>query len=290
MRRLLLLLLCYATPLLADSVMLQDDAGHTVQLSQPAQRIITLAPHLTELLFAAGAGEHLVGTAEYSNYPPAAEAAPRIGGYNRLDAEQIIALQPDLIVAWLDGNDDRVVTQLQQLGFTIYFSSTKVLADIPRTLRQLGRLSGTEAEASRNATTFEQRLDQLRQRYQDREPVSVFYQVWHQPLMTIGAPHIISRVIELCGGKNVFADLDTLAAPISTEAVLLRDPQAIVASGMDEARPQWLDAWRDWPQLAAVKHRQLHFVPPDLLQRATPRLLDGAAQLCEALDQARQMP
>lgn len=282
-----LLLLCL--PWLAQgAITAEDSTGRSITLPKPAERIVSLAPHLTELLYAAGAGPRVVGVVSYSNWPPEARAIAPIGSYNALDLERLLALRPDLVVAWESGNNSAQLEQLERLGLTIYRHEPRRLEDIPHMLEQLGRLAGSEASAQRAAQDWRARLDRLRQRHADAAPLSVFYQVWHQPLMTVNGAHLISAAIELCGGRNVFAGLSTLAPQISIEAVLAADPQVIIASGMAEERPDWLDDWKRWPQLAAVQRGDLYFIPPDLLQRAGPRFIDGTEQLCAALEAARK--
>jgi iron complex transport system substrate-binding protein len=267
-------------------IALIDDAGNRIVLPRPATRIVSLAPHVTELLFAAGAGDRVVGAVDYSNYPDAARRLPRIGSHAAFDLERIAALKPDLAIGWGSGNPPGQVAQLRRLNIPVFVNEPQRLDDIAASLRQVGVLAGVPGEPA--ARAFEQRLAELRARHAQAAPVSVFYEIWNQPLMTIGGAHLISAAIGVCGGRNVFAALTQSAANVELEAVLRADPQAIVASGMDTARPEWLDHWRRWPQLKAVKHGNLFFVPPDLLQRHTPRLLDGVEQLCAALEIARQ--
>ncbi|MDR0378597.1 MAG: cobalamin-binding protein [Candidatus Accumulibacter sp.] len=264
-----------------------DDTGATVRLERPARRIITLAPHLAETLFAAGAGDRLVGTVDYSDYPEAARNVSRIGSYSRLDLETVVALKPDLIIAWQTGNAPASIDKLRNFGFPIYVSQPDRLEDVAGEIERLGRLAGTPATADDAARQLNARLAGLRERYGNRPVVRTFYQIWKQPLSTVGGKQIISSVIRLCGGENVFDDLETIAPVVSVEAVLAADPEAIVASGMDEARPEWLDDWKRWPTLTAVARGNLFFVPPELIQRHTPRLLDGAEQLCRYLETAR---
>ncbi len=268
-------------------LVLTDDSGATVRLAAPARRIVSLAPHVTEVLFAAGAGERVVGTVDYSDYPEAAKRLPRVGGYSRLDLEAIAALKPDLVIAWLSGNPAAHVARLKELGVPIYFSQPNSIEDIARSLEQYGRLAGTEAAADGAARVFRERLVRLRARYQGQAPVRVFYQIWKSPLSTVNDRQIISSVIRLCGGVNVFADLSSIAPVVSIESVLVANPEAIVASGMDQARPEWLDDWTRWTQVTAAARGNLFFIPPDIIQRHTPRLLDGAEQLCGHLDTAR---
>jgi iron complex transport system substrate-binding protein len=265
----------------------RDDRGGTVALARPAERIVSLAPHATELLFAAGAGARVVGAVDWSDFPPEARAIPRVGSYVQPDLERIVALQPDLVVAWYSGNEPRVVERLRKLGYPVYVSELRDLEQVPAAIERLGRLAGTEAAADRAAAQFRTRRDRLRERYATAAPVGVFYQIWDKPLMTINGEHLISRVMELCGGRNVFADLPTLTPHLNVERVIVVNPQTIVASGMGEARPDWVDNWRRWPELTAVRNDHLFFVPSDFLQRPTPRVLDGAQMLCEALDRVR---
>jgi iron complex transport system substrate-binding protein len=277
---------CLLSPALAE-VAVVDGTGTTVRLDRPARRIITLAPHLAETLFAAGAGDRLVGTVDYSDYPEAVKKLPRVGGYSRLDLEAVLALEPDLIVAWHTGNASANIDKLRGFGFPIYLSQPDRLEDVAGEIERLGRLAGTSEAADEAARQLNARLSALRGQYSGRPVVRTFYQIWKQPLSTVGGRQIISSVIHLCGGENVFGGLKTIAPAIGVEAVLAADPEAIVASGMDEARPEWLDDWKRWPTLTAVARDNLFFVPPDLIQRHTPRLLDGAERLCRHLETAR---
>ncbi len=274
-------------PMAQASVSVKDDAGNTVTLAKPAQRIISLAPHVTELLYAAGAGNRLVGAVEYSDYPEAAKSLPRVGSYNAVDLERIIALKPDLVVVWQSGTLKGSVQKLRQMGVPVFASEPQTLEDIAQNLRRLGQLAGTDKTASAAAERFLTGLNRLRARYGHSEPVSVFYQVWQQPLMTIGGRHMISQVIELCGGRNIFAGLSALAPRVSLESVLAKNPQVIVGGGVTENNPQWKEYWQQWPQIRAVKNSHVYSVNPDLLQRQTPRILLGAEVLCEQLEQVR---
>ncbi|WP_304525179.1 cobalamin-binding protein [Halomonas sp. I5-271120] len=264
-----------------------DDAGHDICLEAPAQRIVALSPSVTEMLFAAGAGERVVGVVNFSDYPPAARTLPQVGGYDRLDLEALLALDPDLVVAWQGGNPREQVDRLSRLGLPVYFSDVEDFAGIAKTLERFGTLAGTSEVAATAAASLREDVATLRERYADAAPVPVFYQVWEQPLMTINGEHWISRSLELCGGVNLFADASALAPRIGVEAVLARDPEAIITGGMGNPDSTWLEAWRDFPRLTAVKRDNLFFVDPDLVQRATPRLLDGTRALCQRLEVAR---
>jgi iron complex transport system substrate-binding protein len=268
-------------------IAVRDDTGQIVRLAGPARRIVSLAPHVTENLFAAGAGAYVVGAVEYSDYPAAAKKLPRVGGYSRLDLEAIAALKPDLVVGWESGNAPAHLARLRALGLPVFLSQPRRIDDVAASIERLGELAGTSAAANEAAKAFRARQAELRARYATRPPVRTFYQIWVEPLMTVNGDHLISDVMRLCGGDNVFAGLGQLAPTVTVEAVLAADPEAIVASGMGEARPEWLDTWRRWPSLQAVARGNLFFIPPDLVQRHTPRILDGAERLCTHLETAR---
>lgn len=272
----------------ADTLHVQDDRGRTVSLKHPAQRIVSLAPSTTELLFSAGAGPQVVGVVSYSNYPVEAQKIPLVGSYNQIDIEALLALKPDLVVAWHSGNSPAALEQLTRLGLPVYITETRYLEQLPVTVQKLGLLTGHATYAANTAEQLRQGLATLKQQYSQQRAVRVFYQVWNEPLITINRENLISQVIELCGGQNVFADLNSIAPRISVEAVLQANPDAIIASGMEEQRPEWLDAWQHWPSLNAVQQQQLHFIPPDLIQRQTPRVLQGAILMCQQLAQTRQ--
>jgi len=282
-----LCVLAWLAPLRAE-IVVQDDSGRSVRLPAPAQRIVSLAPHVTELLYAAGAGDKLVGAVEYSNYPEAARQLPRIGSYERFDAEAVLALKPDLIIGWQSGNPAAQVEKLRALNLPIYLTQPNTVDHIATQLERIGQLAGTEKAANAAASTFRSRLENLRSSYSRQTKIRVFYQIWKQPLLTAGGPQIISSAIQLCGGENVFGQLTQMAPTVSIEAVIAAAPEVIVASGMDESRPEWLDDWKRWKQIPAVQKGNLYFVPPDLIQRHTPRFLEGTELLCKALEKARK--
>ncbi len=275
-------------PTQADAVEVIDDMGNRVSLPHPARRIVALAPHIVEVAYAVGSGDRLVGAVSYSDFPEAAKALPRVGTYKAFSSEAILRLNPDLVLAWYSGNGPERVAAVQALGIPVYFSEPRKLDDIGSSLEKIGVLSGS-AEAKVIRQQFDQELQRLRQTYQHRQPVSVFYQVWNQPLQTLNGDHLVSDIVRLCGGRNIFAEAQSLAPKVSVEAVLRLNPQVIVASGMGEARPEWLDDWLRWPSLRAVQQKQLKFIPPDIIQRNTPRILQGAKTLCEQLQDAREV-
>ncbi len=287
MKPLFWLLAVLLSQLARAAIVVTDDTGQTLRLDAPAKRIVSLAPHITETLFAAGAGGKLVGAVDYSDYPEAAKSVPRVGGYSRLDLEAIVAQKPDLVIGWASGNSPAHIDKLRAASLRVFLVQPERIDDVAKNLERFGMLAGTQEVARAAAAHFRGRLAELSARYGRQPKVRVFYQIWQQPLMTVGGGQVISDVIRLCGGENVFADLKPLAPKVSIEAVLAADPEVIIASGMDEARPEWLDDWRQWRNLTAVERDNLYFIPPDLIQRHTPRLIEGAARLCTQLETAR---
>lgn len=265
-----------------------DDYGGTVTLPAPARRVVSLAPHLTELMYAAGAGGRLVGALEYSDYPPAAKRLPRVGSEAHIDLEALIALKPDLVIAWPQSGSKRTIDRIESLGMPLFRSEPRELEDIARTLELLGRLAGAEASARAAASRFRERVARLEATYASRPTVRVFYQVWNAPLVTVNGAHVISKVLRLCGGENVMAGLPAIAPEIDRERVLRAHPEAIIASGSDGRHPHWLQEWKAFPGLTAVNRGNLYSVPPALVQRHTPRLLDGAEQICRILEEVRR--
>lgn len=280
-----LLWLAFLPP--ACAISMADDRGDILQLSVPARRIVSLAPHVTELAFAAGAGGRLVGVTAYSDYPAAAKHLPLLGDSGKVDVERILSLKPDLIIAWQSGNHMGDLAQLERLGLKVFVTEPRHLQDIPRLLRRIGELAGTPAEAEAAARDFERRRQALQLRFAGRRPVKVFYQIWDSPLMTVNGEHLINDVISLCGGRNVFAGVAALTPVVSPEAVLAAAPDAIIASGSLYQDERVWRTWRRFPSLVAVKRNHLFFVHPDLIQRHTPRILQGAQQLCEHLEMVR---
>ncbi|MCC6202790.1 MAG: cobalamin-binding protein [Gammaproteobacteria bacterium] len=281
------LLLLWPVLAMAAPRCVTDDSGREICLREPARRIIALSPGATELLFAAGAGERVVGTTSYSDYPPAAERINRIGSYERFDLEAIVAAQPDLVIAWQSGNPAAHVSAIERLGLTVYRGEQRALDDIPASIERYGVLAGTEPAAMAAARSFRDGLAAIRARYVDAPQVQVFYQVWDDPLLTAGGDHLISRAIAECGGELLFSALDRPAPRVDVEAVLAADPETILVSGRGENDPAWLDTWRAYPKLRAVRAGNLYFVPPSLLVRATPRVLEGIRTVCAHLDEVR---
>jgi iron complex transport system substrate-binding protein len=281
-----LLLAALAASLPASAaISVKDGDGNTVTLQKPAQRVISLAPHITELLFAAGGASHVVGVVEYSDFPEAAKKIAQVGSSRELDLERIMALKPDLIVVWRHGESERQIEMVRKLGIPMFHSEPQRLDDIPDDVARLGQLMGTEAAAGRTADQLRGQLADLRKRYASRPVVRSFYQVWDQPLYTLNGRHIITDALHLCGGENIFAKLPVTAPVVSVEAVLQENPEAIFATA--EKNYGGVSMWKAYPTLAAVRNGNLFTIDGNLLNRAGPRMIAGAAQLCEKLELAR---
>jgi iron complex transport system substrate-binding protein len=282
---LLAMLLASGASRASATVTVQDDDGRSVTLPQPARRIVALAPHATELLFAAGGGAHIVGVVSYSDYPPAATRIMRIGDSNRIDLERVLALRPDLIVAWPEGNAQGQTDALRALGIPVFNSTPRTLGQIADSVQRLGQLMGTDDVARPAAAKLQRELAALTARHQGQRSVRLFYQVWDRPLYTLNGKHIVSAAIRLCGGENIFAGLSAIAPVVGIEAVLQQDPEAIVGSG---EKSTGIDLWRNYPHLQAVRAGHLFALDGNLLNRPGPRMIAGTAALCEKLDLVRQ--
>jgi iron complex transport system substrate-binding protein len=286
MNKLLLTLLMAAAIPASAAITVRDDDGNAVTLQKPAQRVVALAPHVTELLFAAGGGSRIVGAVTYSDYPEEAKKIPRVGDNRLVDLERLIAMKPDLVVVWMHGSSERQIEAIRQLGIPMFHSEPKNLDSIADNLIRLGQLMGTENVAQPAAAEVRRQLADLAQKYAHRPPVRMFYQVWDKPLYTLSGMHIVSDAIRLCGGVNIFADLKTTAPVVSIEAVLQADPEAIF--GTAEKNYGGVNLWRPYTGMTAVRNDNLFTLNGELLNRSGPRMVAGTAALCEKLDIARQ--
>lgn len=268
----------------AAPLTLTDDRGVTVRLERPAKRIVTLAPSLTELAFAAGAGPAVVGVVAYSDYPPAAAKLPVVASSGGIDVEGVLAVQPDLVLAWRSGNRPADLARIEGLGIPVLVTEPRRLADVPRILRLIGRAAGTDNAAEAAARAFEAEVAALRARYGGAREVTVFYQVWERPLRTIGGAHVIDEVIRVCGGRNVFADLKPLAPEVTLESVIAADPDVVLTGGGEGAS---VPSWARQATLRAVAEGHVYGIDEALVERPTPRLAQGVAQICERIARAR---
>ncbi len=269
------------------SIQITDDSGKEITLPNIAQKIISLAPHITELLYESGAGDQVIGVVKYSDYPEAAKTKTNVGSYNNINIEKIIALQPDLIVAYSGGNPPMQLKQLEDLGIPVYHSNPETIPDIIQNIRNLGRMTGHSKAANQHADQLQQHYQTLSETYAHLEPVSIFIQIWHEPLLTVDNGHIIGEVVELCGGKNVFPSMVSRFANVSLESVIAQNPQSIMLrGGHGTAKPVDVSA-AGWSSLQASQNQQIITIDEDLLYRASGRLIAGTEDLCKKLDNVR---
>ena len=250
-----------------------------------SQRIVTLSPHLAELVFAVGSGHQLVGVSAYTDYPAAVTDLPVIGDAFNIDQERLPLLEPDLLLAWDTGTPAHVIDELRNRGYTVEVITTTSLSDIGAALKRIGALTGRESDATAAADSFSAGLDDIARQSTGAASIDVFYQVYRRPLYTINGTHFVSQLIELCGGRNVFDDLDGLAPLISVEAMLERNPEVILAS--TDAGQLAFEEWERWPDLPANRFGNRYLIPANDIGRPTPRLLAGARAVCEALQKSR---
>ncbi|MBC7404741.1 MAG: cobalamin-binding protein [Cytophaga sp.] len=265
-----------------------DDSQRRITLNKPAQRIISLAPHATELLFAAGAGSQIVGVSDYSDYPDQAKKITSVGNIFALDLERVIALKPDLVVVWGTGNAKLLTSKLRENHVTVFESEPHDFEAIASSMERLATLTGTTAIGFAAAEKFRTRLASLRQNYKLKDTqkyISVFYQVWRKPLITLNDQHLVSQAIHLCGGKNIFGNMKEISPTISVESVLSQNPQVIIASTGE--KQDVLADWLQFPGLLAVSKNNLFTVEGDWINRSGPRILDGTEVLCQRLANVR---
>lgn len=262
--------------------------GVTVCAAADPQRVVTLAPHLTELVFAAGAGERIVGTVDTSDYPPSARRIARIGDADHLDAERLLALKPDLVILWADGQPAAERALIERLHLPLLALGERTLEDVPSDIERLGQRLGTADMARRAAAAFRENVAALSSRYASRRPLRVFWQVWSAPMYTVGGPQVATEMLRHCGAVNVFADQTQGAVAVDEEAVIARRPDVLVVTGTAAENAEWIARWNSRSPLAALRAGAVVAVDPDLVNRMGPRLVDGLRQLCAGLDAVRQ--
>lgn len=288
MKSILFALLALCNTLAQAAIAVVDDSGRQVVLARPAQRVISMAPHVTELLFAAGGGARIIGAMNYSDYPAEARTIPLIGSDSQIDLERVIALKPDLLIVWQSGNTARQIAQLASLGIPVFHSEPHSFETVESSLLRFGRVLGTEPAAAAAAAQFRAKVDGLRTRYAGRPPVTVFYQAWDSPLFTLNGEQIASDAIRLCGGRNIFAELKTIAPQVSVEAVVQADPEAIVGGKRYTPQDRGLSIWEPYRGMRAVRRNNLFTLDEEMITRPGPRVADGAARLCARLEDARK--
>ena len=250
-----------------------------------AERVVAFAPHVAEMMFAIGAGDRLVGVSSWSDFPREVLELPVIGDAFSVDQEQLSLLRPDLLLVWESGMPAHTVDELRSRGYRVESIRTRDLADVGTAMIRIGKLTGQSESAKIAAQQFTGAIDQLREKYRDAKTIDVFFQISARPLYTVNREHFISEIISLCGGRNVFDDLDELAPSVAVEAVLDRDPEVMLAG--TNAGDKAFDEWVRWPGLAANRYGNQFLIPDETIGRPTPRLAMAGRSVCIALDQAR---
>lgn len=269
----------------AAPLVVSDDAGQRVTLLHAPLRIVSLAPGATEMLFAAGVGDRLVATVNFSNEPAAARSVPRIGDVTAVDMERLVAIHPDLVVAWPGGGNPAQLERITQLGIPIYRQQVNRLSDLPASLRRLGALGASPDIAQQAADALQKELARIAGEYggtPGKHP-TVLLEVWNRPIYTVGGAQVMSDALALCGARNVFADLKELGPVIDTEAVIARNPDIIVAAAPPGEAASWLAEWRRFPSLAAVRNGRLVAFEDQALSRLGPSVVPATEALCKAL-------
>lgn len=279
-----LLALLLTENVLARSIQVTDDEDRIVTLDQPAKRVISLSPHATELMFEVQAGARVVGASEFSDYPDAARQIPRVGDSFSLNVEKILSLTPDLILAQRISNIEAQLETLANQGIPIYYTDPQSFSAIEQTQRNLGLLVGQQEAGEAAAMAFRKGMEELAARYGDQSTVSVFYQVWHDPLFTLSDRNFMGDVIAVCGARNIFAEATMPSPQVGLESVVSANPDVIIAGASNRSG---LIIWDDMTELSAVANGHLYTVDPDLTARPTSSLLAGAEAVCGAVSKAR---
>ncbi len=271
----------------AGPVEITDGNGNVIKLPKPATRMVSLSPHVTEMVYVAGAGERLVGVTKYSDYPPEAQKLPVIGSLNAVDLDRLLALNADLVLVWFHGAHMKQMDKIRSLSMPVFFSNPVTLDQVAADVERIGVLAGTQRVAAAWAEAFRKRQQAMAQKYSSRPPVRVFYQFWNRPLSTLNRDHVVTQLISLCGGVNVFAQTPSVAPVVNVEAVIAANPQAIIVGSVDNRHKEWADAWKSWRDIEAVRLGNVFSVDSNLQIRSGPRVLDGAQVICDALEASR---
>ncbi len=262
-----------------------SEPKNTESVPQTAPRIVSLAPNLTELIYAIGAGEQLVGVSAWSDYPREVLQLPVVGDAFTVDQELLTLLDPDLLLVWESGTPTHTVDELRAAGYKVTTIRTRGLDDIATAMLTLGELTGFHDDAAEAASDFRLQVQTLRDRYRGESAIRVFYQVSARPLYTVNSEHYVSELISICGGKNIFDDLNALAPTVDVEAVVDRDPEVMLAS--TDAGDDAFIEWERWPAIGAIQYGNQFLLPADEIGRATGRLIIAGNAMCIALQQAR---
>jgi vitamin B12 transport system substrate-binding protein len=266
----------------------QADALASADKDRKSARIVALAPHAVELLFALGVGDRIVATTDFADYPEQAKSIPRIGGYNGMNIEAIYALEPDLVIAWEGGNQEQDVQRLESLGLNVMRTQVKDIDHLGAHIRMLGARLGVPERADVLASDFERRLAKLRSENAQKSKVRFFYQLWMQPLRTMTADSWVNALLSTCGGLNIVPNDPVSEYPnVSVEKVLIAQPEAIIVPSHHGDEAETNDLWSSWPEIPAVRDGHIFYLDGNHLHRYSLRMLEGIEAVCAAFDVVR---
>ncbi len=272
----------FFTLLLASISVLANDSDDN---KKPT--IIALSPHIVEMLFDIGAGDQIIGTTSFADYPEQAKKIPRIGNYMRIQIERVIELQPDIIIAWKSGNPSDDLARLAQLGFNIVYSQPHSFKDIANELRLFATLTGHEEKGKTVAKKFEQELNVITKTYQDKIEITGFYELWSRPLTTIAKKSWPQQFLNICKVKNPFEQVLTPYPQISIEQVLPASVQLIIQPLSSNQKDREGFNWQDWELIPAVANKNIIQPDADAMHRMTLRSLEALKALCREIDEIR---
>tara|TARA_B100002019_G_scaffold60352_1_gene51722 strand:- start:329 stop:1240 length:912 start_codon:yes stop_codon:yes gene_type:complete len=284
---LVIYVLFFSKSIFGKSINTYDDLGNELFLENPASRIIVLGPNLVEIFFSIGVGSKIIGVDEASDYPIEVKKIKKIASYNSINYEEIASLSPDLIFMWSTGFSFSKIKKLKDLGIPVYLSQPKKILDIEKLIRSAGYLTGNTRLSDEVASKFVDELNTYKKKYEHKTKIPVFYQVWDEPLQTLNGDHIVSDIIELCGGINIFNSMHEIAPKVTIESVILNNPSVILIGAKGKSKNIWLDNWSNWQIINAVKNNQIFIINPDLVVRESPRIIQGVEEVCDILDKAR---
>lgn len=282
-------LLIISVPITADEreINIIDDLGNEVFLKTPAKRIIVLGPSLVEIFFSIGEGSKIIGVDESSDYPEEVKKIKKVASFNSINYEEIVSLSPDLIVMWSSGFSFSKIKKIKDLGIPVFLSQSNKLSNIEELIRSLGYLTGNIDEASEIASAFVNKLNRFKKKYKKNEIISVFYQVWDKPLQTLNKDHIITDIINICGGNNIFHSMHEIAPKVTIESVISNNPDLILIGSNGKEKDLWLNDWNKWLMIDAVRNKKIYIIDPDLVVRESPRIIEGVEIVCDILDESR---
>jgi iron complex transport system substrate-binding protein len=269
-------------------ILVRDDMDRPLNFRGKAQRIVTLAPFLTELVFAAGAGDRLVGVSDYSEYPPEAKKLAVVPTGAAFSMEKMALLKPDLVLAWRDGIRREDIERLTFYGATVFVAQARRLEDVPRLLKMIALLTGNDVTAA--VDQYERKLANLRRENAAKPLVYAFMEIWNEPLTTISGTHFMSEALEICHAQNVFKERAGVAPAVTWDELYERNPYVIIGAGSASNAAEFRANWTVRQALTAVKADRLIYLDIEAIQRPTVRTPDGIAQLCAALDKLRPVP